>query len=182
MSFVISSGNLALDFVATVGERRTARVEHLHDESDVARWLVEAGVLDAPPATDGDTLREAVVLREALFVLVEQLLDRPGTPLPSDALEVVNAAASHPPPIVRLRADREVERSGTWRSGLAAVARDGLALVDVGDAELKWCSNPTCTHPFLDRSRGHRRRWCEMSGCGDRAKAAAYRARKRVSV
>ncbi|MGI3785575.1 MAG: CGNR zinc finger domain-containing protein [Janthinobacterium lividum] len=35
--------------------------------------------------------------------------------------------------------------------------------------------DPTCTHRFLDRSRGHRRRW-EMAGCGDRAKTAAHRA------
>ena len=45
------------------------------------------------------------------------------------------------------------------QSGLSAVARDALVLVEPGDAALKWCANPTCTHPFLDRSRGHRRRY-----------------------
>ncbi|MGH1526542.1 CGNR zinc finger domain-containing protein [Leifsonia sp. L25] len=30
-----------------------------------------------------------------------------------------------------------------------------------------------CTRPFLDVSRASNRRWCGMSGCGDRAKAAA---------
>ncbi|PYC65712.1 hypothetical protein C7C45_27955 [Micromonospora arborensis] len=30
------------------------------------------------------------------------------------------------------------------------------------------------------RSRGARRRWCGMRGCGDRAKAAAYRQRRRT--
>jgi predicted RNA-binding Zn ribbon-like protein len=34
-----------------------------------------------------------------------------------------------------------------------------------------------CTLWFLDVSRGHRRRWCSMTLCGNRAKAAAHRAR-----
>jgi predicted RNA-binding Zn ribbon-like protein len=181
VAFAISSGNLALDFVGTLGERRDARNEHLRETSDVADWLVEAGVVHHRPETDDDTLVEAVALREALFVVVERLLDEPGSALPQAALEVVNRAAAVPPPAVTLRADRTLDRSGSWRAGLSAVARDGLALVDPGDAELKWCADPTCTHPFLDRSRGHRRRWCEMAGCGDRAKAAAYRARRRAA-
>ena len=65
VAFAISSGNLALDFVGTLGERRDARIEHLREPADVAAWLVEAGVLDSPPPTDDDTLLEAVALREA---------------------------------------------------------------------------------------------------------------------
>jgi predicted RNA-binding Zn ribbon-like protein len=175
-----SSSDLALDFVATLSERRDDRVEHLHDGTDVADWLVAAGVLDGAPPTDQDTLPEALALREALFAVVERMLDEPGAALPQPELAVLNRAAAAPPPTVVLRPDLSLERSGSWRSGLSAVARDGLALAEPGDAELKWCANPTCTHPFLDRSRGHRRRWCEMAGCGDRAKAAAYRARRRA--
>jgi len=182
VAFAISSGNLALDFVATLGERRDARHEHLREPADVADWLVAAGVLDEAASTDGQTLGEAVALREALFVVVERLLDDPGSPLPQAELDVVNRAAALPPPEVALRGDRTLARSGSWRAGLSAVARAGLGLVDPGVGALKWCADPTCTHPFLDRSRGHRRRWCEMAGCGDRAKAAAYRARRRASA
>jgi predicted RNA-binding Zn ribbon-like protein len=179
VTFAISSGNLALDFVGTLGERRGARNEHLRQGTDVAAWLVEAGVLDTAPPTDDQTLAEALALREALFVVVEALLD--GAPaLPRPELDLVNRAGAGPLPEITLRPDRRLVRTGSWRAGLTAVARDGLALVDPGDAELKWCADPTCTHPFLDRSRGHRRRWCEMAGCGDRAKAAAYRARRRA--
>jgi predicted RNA-binding Zn ribbon-like protein len=32
---------------------------------------------------------------------------------------------------------------------------------------------------FLDRSRRHNRRWCDMLVCGSRAKARAYYARRR---
>ena len=172
-------GNLALDFVGTLSERNRARVEHLKDAGDVAAWLRDADVLDNVRA-DGGTLEQALRLREALFSAIEALID--SSPLPGpDHLAVINAAASSPPPLVRITPDGHVERSGDIAAGLSAVARDGIALFDQRDGRLKWCAHPNCTHPFLDRSRGHRRRWCGMAGCGDRAKAAAYRARRRAT-
>jgi predicted RNA-binding Zn ribbon-like protein len=41
------------------------------------------------------------------------------------------------------------------------------------------CSNDRCLWLFLDRSRRHNRRWCDMLVCGSRAKARAYYARRR---
>ncbi len=182
MPFVFVSGNLALDFVGTLNERRTTRVENLLRPGDLADWLLGAGVLDAAPTTGATALGAAIELREALFVLIEHLIDDPGAQLSRAALATVNDRAACAPPVPSLRPDGKVGHAGTWHSGLSAVARDGLALFDLGDAKLKWCANPTCTHPFLDRSRGHRRRWCEMAACGDRAKAAAYRARRRADA
>ncbi len=42
------------------------------------------------------------------------------------------------------------------------------------------CEGPTCTLWFHDVSKNHTRRWCTMSVCGNRAKAAAHRAKKRA--
>jgi predicted RNA-binding Zn ribbon-like protein len=39
------------------------------------------------------------------------------------------------------------------------------------------CEGPTCSLYFLDVSKNHRRRWCSMEVCGNRAKAAAHRKR-----
>ena len=44
---------------------------------------------------------------------------------------------------------------------------------------IRTCGAPTCTLMFYDRTKGHARRWCSMSICGNRAKAAAHRARVR---
>ncbi len=41
------------------------------------------------------------------------------------------------------------------------------------------CEGPTCTLWFHDVSKNHTRRWCTMAVCGNRAKAAAHRAKKR---
>jgi len=84
------------------------------------------------------------------------------------------------PPIAALTRDGHVVRDGSFRSVLALLASDAIDLADSPDLALvRWCADPFCTRPFVDRSRGHRRRWCGMRGCGDRAKAAAYRRRQR---
>ncbi len=41
---------------------------------------------------------------------------------------------------------------------------------------LKGCDG--CGRLFLDASRNRSRRWCDMQGCGNRAKVARYRAQK----
>jgi hypothetical protein len=42
---------------------------------------------------------------------------------------------------------------------------------------IRACDGPACTLLFLDRTKSHARRWCSMAVCGNRAKAAAHRAR-----
>ncbi len=44
---------------------------------------------------------------------------------------------------------------------------------------LRICESPDCSEAFIDRSRTGRRRWCDMATCGNRAKAARHRQRRR---
>ncbi|TXL61433.1 CGNR zinc finger domain-containing protein [Aeromicrobium terrae] len=44
-------------------------------------------------------------------------------------------------------------------------------------ARLKACPGPDCAWVFHDTTRNRSRRWCDMAACGNRAKAAAFRAR-----
>lgn len=178
------SDNLALDFVGTLNERRTTRVENLHTDADVIAWLNASGALTVDPvgrpgAAEGSILERTIGLREALFRMVERLIDRPDESPDRADRALVNRFAQRPPPLPQVNAAGRTTVSGDWTAGLSAVARDGIALYAEPRANLKWCADEQCTHPFLDRSRGHRRRWCDMAGCGDRAKAAAYRARQR---
>ena len=179
MSAIYVGGNLALDFVGTLSERNRTRLEHLRSTADLVAWLRGAGVVDDLPAGDETELGPALQLREALFAVIESLIDH--TTLPAgDELAVINATAAVPPPLLRVSSDGRIHRTGGLAAGLSAVARDGIELFQQPIGRLKWCADPDCTHPFLDQSRGHRRRWCGMAGCGDRAKAAAYRARRRT--
>ena len=171
------TGNLALDYVATVAERNTTHDEHLAAPDDLAEWIAEAGIVDSPVPVTPDGLERAKVVREALFALVAATID--GEPAPLEALRVVNAAAAEPPPTPALH-DNALRREGDLDAVLSALARTALELLGGPErARVKWCAGEDCTRPFVDRSRGGRRRWCGMAGCGDRAKAAAYRARRR---
>jgi predicted RNA-binding Zn ribbon-like protein len=177
----ILGGNLALDFVATVEERRSTPVEHLRTPDDLAGWFVAAGIVDSPPPVTAEELAGAIAVREDLFRVIEQRIDRAAEPLDPDLVARLNAAAAEAVPVPRLSPDGVPRRTGGTAAALSAIARDAIALFGAAeDGALKWCADDACTHPFLDRSRGHRRRWCGMAGCGDRAKAAAYRARKRA--
>jgi predicted RNA-binding Zn ribbon-like protein len=47
---------------------------------------------------------------------------------------------------------------------------------------VKACEGPVCTLLFADHTRGHARRWCSMSMCGNRAKQAAHRHRVKAGL
>jgi predicted RNA-binding Zn ribbon-like protein len=178
MSFEFLAGNLALDFVATVAERTTTHLERLQTGADLADWIAQARLLDSPPAVSQRDLAAAKQLREALFRLITALTER--APLPEADRLLVNRFAAAVPPALSVTADGRVRRGGEVASALAVLARAGIQLFDQPDQQLvRWCADASCTRPFIDRSRGHRRRWCGMAGCGDRAKAAAYRQRQR---
>jgi predicted RNA-binding Zn ribbon-like protein len=46
---------------------------------------------------------------------------------------------------------------------------------------IRICDNDRCRWVFYDTSRTGRRRWCDMSTCGNRAKAARHRERARAA-
>jgi predicted RNA-binding Zn ribbon-like protein len=167
-----------LDFVATVAERGSTDLERLVASGDLRDWVAESGLVDVPPAVSDRDLGAARTLRDAMFRLVSDRIDGV-TPASADR-DLVNAAAAGPGPLVFLTARGQVRRRGRLDTALAVLARDCLELFADSDGDdLKWCADARCTRPFVDRSHGHRRRWCGMKGCGDRAKAAAYRARQR---
>lgn len=134
-------------------------------------------MLDEAPGADEADLATAVDLREAIYSVVASHLA--GEPLPTAALAEVNRQAAGLPVRVQLGADGARRRTGTVAQGLVVLARDTVdTLGGVEGALLRECSRPECTQVYLDRSRGPRREWCSMKTCGNRVKAAAYRARR----
>jgi predicted RNA-binding Zn ribbon-like protein len=169
-----------LDFLSTVAERGTSDHEKLQSEKDLVDWINQSGVVDSAPPITRQALEEAKAMREAMFRLLAALIDHQTASATDRAL--VNAAAEASPPLLRLD-DDGLHRYGDTDAVFAFLARDCLDLFDSPDREaLRWCADATCTRAFIDRSRGQRRRWCGMKGCGDRAKAAAYRRRRRTAL
>jgi predicted RNA-binding Zn ribbon-like protein len=178
--FHFISDRPVLDFLATIAERGTTDEEKLARPGDLADWVAEAGLADGRVAVSRTQLEQAIELREAMYRALCALIDgEPPRPVDRDR---INAAARHEPPAPRLDPSGAVVRRGSLESVLAALARDCIELFAGPDrARLRRCDGARCTRLFVDRSRGERRRWCGMRGCGDRAKAAAYRRRQRAA-
>ena len=65
------------------------------------------------------------------------------------------------------------------RAAIAGSLAHYLADHDID--RLRICADDGCRWRFIDRSRAARRRWCDMTTCGNRAKVARHRARARES-
>lgn len=173
------SGNPALDLVGTVGSRRDSPVDLLATPADLEQWVLECDELPDQVTADTPAFTAALRLREALYRLaLDRLRDARFAPT---SLDLVNAAAAGPVPTVEL-SDAGLRLSGSLRSALTHVARSGITVLADPHACLKECGRADCTRLYLDRSRGARRTWCGMEGCGNRVKAASYRARRQAAA
>ncbi|WP_062206752.1 ABATE domain-containing protein [Streptomyces sp. NBRC 109706] len=178
MEFAFVSGDPALDLVATVESRRGAAVDLLAAPEDLERWIRACDGLPDEVAVDAASFAAALRLREAIYRLtLERLRGDRFTPA---GLAVVNGAAAGPALGVEL-SDAGLRLSGGADAVLAQLARQGITLLADRLACLKECGRADCTRVYLDRSRGGRRTWCGMDACGNRVKAAAYRARRRAA-
>jgi predicted RNA-binding Zn ribbon-like protein len=63
-----------------------------------------------------------------------------------------------------------------WLLSLSVV---GLMTSDAMQ-QLRACDNSECRWLFLDTSKNHTRRWCEMRICGNRMKARRFKAQRRA--
>lgn len=173
------SGNPALDLAGTVGARRDEPLDALAAPADLERWVAACDELPDRVTADFATFESALSLREAIYRLaLDRVRDRP---FDSGSLEIVNDMAAGPVPAIKL-SDAGLRMSGDLRAALSHIARRGIAVLADPSACLKECGRTGCTRLYLDRSRGARRTWCGMDECGNRVKAAAYRARRRGST
>ncbi|TGD84724.1 hypothetical protein BayCH28_24200 [Mycolicibacterium sp. CH28] len=177
--FVYVSGRHCLDFAGTVLWRRTGRTELLEEPDDVRTWGREAGLVDdmAPPSARD--LADAISIREAIYSAISAAVANASAPSPADVV-LINDLASQPLPALTLTPQGTTRSTGTFKNLASLLARDAIDLIGSADRHnVKECANPDCTRLFVDLSRGHSRRWCGMAECGNRAKAAEYRRRKK---
>jgi predicted RNA-binding Zn ribbon-like protein len=177
VTFAFVSGNAALDLAGTLQWRRTTPHDQLADAADLRRWIDEAGLLPGGPDEVGAAaFASALELREAIYRLARNRLD--GRGFDRTALDVVNGLAAAPGRRVVLT-DAGTRVHGDTAAVLADVAASAITVLADRGVVLKECGRDSCTRLYVDRSRGARRTWCGMDACGNRVKAAAYRARKR---
>lgn len=144
---------------------------------DLDTWFRESGLTDREPGSRAEDLGRAIAVREAVYDLVRgRIVGKRDDPR---SVSVLNAAAALPPVIPQISAGRRVVKA-TPAQALSSVAREAIEVLGSPAADLlRECGRPECTQVYLDESRGPRREWCAMGTCGNRMKAAAYRARQR---
>jgi predicted RNA-binding Zn ribbon-like protein len=191
-------GRLCLDFINTVHNYGSdALRDDISNYSDLIAWSARAGVLDdmekrllSHEALERPMEAQAAVekmrgLRDGLYRLFGAAIE--GRSADRKDLAILNKALSE-----ALVQSQVVSRANgfvwSWSSEdgkldrvLWPVARSAADLLTSGDlARLRQCEGDDCTWLFLDTSKNHRRRWCEMRVCGNRVKARRHYQRNRV--
>lgn len=201
LEFDFDGGMLCLDFVNTADAWVDGRpVEHelhaLQSYEAVVAFARAAGIVDevmaehlAAKATDSrdaadEALRQALDLREAIFRVVVARIE--GAAPEPEHLERLNAIYMEGLRHRRLawRGDSyEVAWSGVgedFSSILWPIAESAVQLLVGEDISLaRHCNGDGCDWLFIDTTRNHSRRWCSMSGCGNRAKAKRHYQKRR---
>lgn len=177
--FKFRGDHLALDFPATLAARLRAEPrELLPTPHDLGRWLVAAGLAASVPPVTEEELGQARELREALYRLAMARLNGQPFPEPDRALLNRWAAGRTPAPCL------EMEGMSWTREDapalLALVAREAVELLggELG-GRVRQCAGEGCALLFVDTSRKGGRKWCSMSGCGNKAKVASFRERQK---
>ncbi len=197
VTFDLTGGHLSLDFANTLDDRAsTSPREYLNSYDDLLAWSQQAQTVtdvearqlreqaEKHPDKAAAVLRRAIVLREALFRILSAVAQG-GSPQDED-LAILNAMLSEA--MCHLRIVPQTEGfQWNWSKGtdhldrvLWPVVRSSADLLTSDELnDTRVCASETCDWLFLDTSKNHSRRWCNMKSCGNRAKARRHYERTR---
>jgi len=185
------------DFLNTDDLENGFPLDRLPTLDDALTWFVDRGVIHhegadrlrtQTTATPSIATRELTriravrsALREVADSIAEERAPRSG------ALDTVNRAL-HARQVIELIPAPDGVSVDHRHVGdpiddaLARLADPFVRELTGGHPErIRICDNDRCRWVFYDTSRTGRRRWCNMSTCGNRAKAARHRARTKIS-
>lgn len=177
-----------LAFINTLEHGHDGDEEHLPSLDAAVAWLTEHGVMHAEDgrtllgsARPESTLRRIRTARSAFREVADAVVAGRG-PAPA-AIATVNRILRRldAPTIIATEHGAAVGHTHGQDPLDDALARLALPLAELLETDqtdlLRVCANDECRWVFFDTSRTHRRRWCDMATCGNRAKAARHRAR-----
>ena len=189
--FELTSGAHCLDFINTLGDRPRSLSERLGDYEDLIRFSRQAESLPAEaldelsrlsaehPRKAERVFERAIGIREALYGIFGRLASRE-EPRSAD-IEMLNSELGKTLHQLEIRAHDGgfawawAGPTGSLDRPLWPVIRSAAELLASDEAaSVRECASETCSWLFIDRSRTKRRRWCDMSTCGNRAKARRH--------
>jgi predicted RNA-binding Zn ribbon-like protein len=186
----------ALDLLNSVATPHATRFDWLETGADLLDWMIAAKLASEAELTPfrdpacADALEAArvqiVSFREGFRAFIEGVCGAPLGASDHPMIEQINNILAKGARYLQIaKPDAEKPFALTDRHCLNTpadliqpIAAAAAHLICEGDFRyIRNCEGPTCTLYFLDVSKNHKRRWCSMEVCGNRAKAAAYRNR-----
>ena len=186
------AGDAVLDFANTCDHEAGVIVaEWLRSYADLLDWVGRVGLLEGAqvehlrhvaarqPAAAADVYQQALALRAAIYAIFSAIAGK--QPPATEALAYLNAVLAACQPHLQIEPEGEGFRWGLAGDSdaldrplwpLARAAADLLASPAL--RLLRQCPAEDCGWLFLDTSRNHTRRWCDMDDCGNRAKARRH--------
>jgi predicted RNA-binding Zn ribbon-like protein len=204
VSFELCAGHPALDFVNSLDDRfdSAGSKDLLTDYGALLRFGGETGLLSLPqarelaravrPAAGARVLRSARELREAMAaVLYAEADQRVPAAADIEMLERRLHEAQRPRHLQWATADSGTHASLQWQWATDQVTAAGFPVWVIAQAatqlmlsdaleRVRACEADSCRWLFLDTSKNHTRRWCNMKICGNRAKARRFQERRMV--
>ncbi|HEY8167228.1 MAG TPA: CGNR zinc finger domain-containing protein [Candidatus Limnocylindrales bacterium] len=187
-----------LAFINTLELEKGSPVDHIETPTDALEWLIahdlmhrdaELSLADrvaADPAYGEKLIARVRRTRSAMRELVDASVER--RPVGASCLDEVNRALrTHYTTILVPSTDGvhmgHRHEGDPVDGALARLAESVARYLGEGKTErLRVCADETCQWAFFDTSRTAKRKWCDMSTCGNRAKAARHRERQRSTL
>jgi predicted RNA-binding Zn ribbon-like protein len=190
---------LCLDFTHTLQDRNNSdRNELLHGYSDLLAWGLYTSILkeeeaqqllhiaEHHPQVASNILHNTVNVREAIYRIFYTITE--DSMPPQDDMDLLNTllarAMSHA--CIVSEGDRF---SWEWSSHSDAEKLECICWLVVRSAAdlltsdklrgVRACAAEDCRWLFLDITKNHSRRWCDMETCGNQAKARRHYSRKK---
>jgi len=189
---------VCLDFVNTLDDRYTQPKELLTNYVDLVRFGEDTGVLSslqvdrlfergqANPDQAREVLNWGRELREAIHDIFRALMHHQA--VPPLALARLNQHVQNATAHMRLVPSKQgafawsFDETRDLDSVLWPIARAAADLLASDQLPyVRACFSKTCEWFFLDTSKNHQRRWCDMKRCGNRAKVRNFYAKKKRS-
>lgn len=194
-------GWLCLDLVNTGSKyhSHSPEVDYIESYNDVVVWARQANLISAEqeaalikkaerePRKATAVLGRVRSMRDAMHWVFSAAST--GAPVRKQALDALNAEVSNALAHGRLTATAE---GFEWRwpgfadeleSLIWPVAKSAADLLTSERlARVRECASDTCGWLFIDASKNHSRRWCDMRDCGNTAKAKRHYQKKLVSA
>ena len=197
-SYRWTSGSLPLDFLETLGSRPSGFTrESLNSYADLVTWGEDVGLIEgdaaerltkeaaANPLESAKVLKRALAFREGAYQVFASVAE--GSRPSEEELAILTSGlrdAVVKSSITPTTDGFTLGWPGTDRSLdgiLWPLVWSTFELLTSKDlAQVRRCAARECGSVFVDTSKNHSRRWCDMKSCGNRAKVARHQLKGRA--